>query len=212
LKLLEAIQKAKKEAPERKFTESVDLFINFKGVDFSKPENKLNLQVVMPNGRGKNRKICVICGDEMLSEAKKVATQVIKQEQIKSTNKKKIKKIADECDFFIAEAPLMPQVGKNFGQVLAPRGKMPRPVPPGAKLEPVIKTMEKTVMVKTKGKNMPVIHVPIGIKQMEDQELQANAQAVLNAVTSKLPQKENNIRSVLVKTTMGPTFKVEVWK
>jgi large subunit ribosomal protein L1 len=209
---LEAIQKAKKDSPERKFVESVDLFINFKGLDFNKPENKLNLEIMLPNGRGKQTKVCVICDEEMGVKAKKSASRVILKDEMASIDKKAAKKLADEFDYLIAQANLMPEIGKRFGQVLAPRGKMPKPLPPAANPEPVIKNLEKTVTIKTKGKNMPVIHTPIGTKQMADEQLAQNAEAVLNAVMNKLPQKNFNIKSVFVKTTMGPTVRVEVEK
>lgn len=209
MKLLEAIRKAK-EAPERKFVESVDLFINFKGIDFNKPDNKVNLEVILPHGRGKQRKICFICDEEFAGKAKGVADKIILKDELESISKKDMKKIAEEYDFFVAQANLMPLIGKNFGQVLAPRGKMPKPVPPTINPEPMANALKRTVVLKTKGKNLPVIHVPVGTREMSDEQLAENAQAVLNAVMAKLPQKQHNIKSVLVKTTMGPAVKVEV--
>lgn len=209
MKLLEAIQKAKKDAPERKFVESVDLFINFKNIDFNKSESKINLELPLPNGRGKQFKICVICSEEMAAKAK-TASKIILKDEIASMDKKDVKKLAQEYQFFIAEANLMPEIGKRFGQILAPRGKMPKPIPPGAHPETLIKTLERTVAIKTKGKNMPVLHAPIGTKEMSDEQLAQNAEAIMNAITGKLPQKQQNIKSVFVKTTMGPTVRVEV--
>jgi ribosomal protein L1 len=37
---------------QRKFEQSVELAINFRGIDFSKQANRLNVQVLLPNGRG----------------------------------------------------------------------------------------------------------------------------------------------------------------
>ena len=63
-------------------------------------------------------------------------------------DKKTAKKIANEMDFFIAEAPVMPTVGKRLGIVLAPRGKMPKPIQPGADPKSMIDNLRKTVSVR----------------------------------------------------------------
>lgn len=210
MSLVEAIKKAKEEAPERKFSESVDLFINFRGIDFSKPENKINLEVALPKGRGRPRKVCFICEEEFAGKAKGIADKVIVKDELATISKKDMKKLAEEYDSFVAQANLMPIVGKSFGPILAPRGKMPKPVPPTTNLEPILNALKRTVVLKTKGKNMPVLHVPIGTRDMSDEDLADNVKAVLNALTAKLPQKQHNIKSVLIKTTMGPTVKIEV--
>lgn len=47
---------------------------------------------------------------------------------------------------------------------------------------------------------------------MEPEKLVENAIEVLRAVTSKLPEKERNLRRyVYVKTTMGPPVTVELF-
>ena len=209
MKMLEAIQKAKSDAPERKFAESVDIFVNFKNLDLNKAENKISIELMLPNGRGKGKKICVFCDEEMGLKAKS-ASKVILKGDMASIGKKDAKKLAQEYDFFVAQANLMPEIGKRFGQVLAPRGKMPKPLPPGADPEPIIKNLDKTVSIKNKGKNMPVLHAPVGTREMPDEQLAQNAEAILNAIAAKLPQKKQNIKSVFVKTTMGPTVRVEV--
>ncbi|MCD4740184.1 50S ribosomal protein L1 [archaeon] len=210
MKLLEAIKKAKEDAPERKFVESIDVFVNFKNVDFNKSDNKINLELLLPNGRGKPRKICLFCSEEMAAKAKKAASKIILKDEMASIDKKQAKKLANEYNFFVAEAPLMPEIGKRFGQVLAPRGKMPKPIPPGANPESLIKSLEKTLSIKTKGKNMPVLHAPIGTVEMTDEQLTQNAESLINAISGKLPQKQQNIKAIFIKTTMGPTVRVEV--
>jgi large subunit ribosomal protein L1 len=44
---------------------------------------------------------------------------------------------------------------------------------------------------------------------MENEAIRDNAVAVLRNVESKLEKGENNIRSVYIKTTMGPAIKVK---
>ena len=103
-------------------------------------------------------------------------------------------------------APLMPQIAR-LGKVLGPRGKMPQPVPPTADLEPVIERLKRTVPVRLR--NNLCINAPIGKVTLEDIELAQNANAILNQIIPKLPKHEMNIRSLHVKTTMGPSIKIE---
>ncbi len=212
MEIKEAIGKAKSEAKKRKFTQSVDLFINFKSIDMAKQDNKLNIELVLPKGRGKKKKVCVIAEAELASNAKGVADKILMAAELEKMggDKKAIKALAESYDFFIAQASLMPVVGKYLGQVLGPRGKMPKPVPPNANLEPLVAKLSNTIIIKTKGKNLPVAHVPIGTEAMSDDDLTENAQTVINAVKAKLPLHEQNIKDIYVKTTMGPVVTVDI--
>jgi large subunit ribosomal protein L1 len=123
-------------------------------------------------------------------------------------DKKNTKKMIDETDFFIAESALMPRVGKILGGIMGPRGKMPRPIPGNVDPVPIINNLRRTV--KARSKEKPVIHVPIGTKDMDIDKITENGLEVLKRVESKLEKGEESIRSVYVKTTMGPAVKVEV--
>lgn len=211
MNLDQAIEKAKSDSKERKFKQSLEVFVNFKNLDMSKDQNKVNLTVILPNGRGKKQKGLLICEDELASKSKGKIEKVIMGAELEAIgkNKKKVKRLANEYDFFISQANLMPLVGRYFGQALGPRGKMPTPVPPNADITPIVERMQKTVVIKTKGKNMPVIHAPIGTEDMDNSQLTANARAVLSAVRDSLPERDNNIKSMYVKTTMGPVIQID---
>ncbi|NYZ79784.1 50S ribosomal protein L1, partial [Candidatus Micrarchaeota archaeon] len=43
-----------------------------------------------------------------------------------------------------------------------------------------------------------------------NEDIEANAAAVISAVKEKLPNKEGNIRSILIKTTMGKPSKIDL--
>ncbi|NIQ04671.1 MAG: 50S ribosomal protein L1, partial [Candidatus Korarchaeota archaeon] len=58
-------------------------------------------------------------------------------------------------DFFLAEAPSMPLVGKVLGSTLGPRGKMPVPVPPSADIGDLIKRYRR--MVSMRIRNQPIL-------------------------------------------------------
>ena len=210
-KLIEAIKKAKENSKKRNFVQSMELIMNFSNVDFSKPQNRIDLEITLPKGRGKERKICAIVGDEMINIAKQLVDRVITKDELQSFDKKKAKKLANEYDMFVAQADLMPLVGRYLGQALGPRNKMPKPVPPNEKaFETIVNKLKDTVKIKTKGKFLPTLHTAIGTEDMKDEDLAENAEAVLEAIIDKLPNKIGNIKSIYVKTTMGKPVKVEL--
>jgi large subunit ribosomal protein L1 len=205
---LNAVKKALENHKKRNFTETVDISINLKDVDLSVPKNRIQDDVILPNGRGRQVKVCVIGGNEMVGKAKTVADRVLTADELGkiADDKKQAKKMAGEFDFFIAEAPLMPVVGKRLGIVLAPRGKMPKPIQPGADPKPVIETLRKTVTVRSKDRK--TFHAPVGTVDMPPEQIAENIDMVLKRITGKLERGSQNIRSVYVKTTMGSSEKV----
>ncbi len=208
----EGIEKAISLSKKRKFVQTVDMAINFKNIDFTKQDNRLKLDVVLPRGTNKPRKVALIAKDELAVKAKGLVDRIITPEELEELgkDKKAAKRLANQFDIFIAEAPLMPLVGRYLGQVLAPRGKMPTPIPPTVpNLKPIINRIRNTVHIRTKGKYLPVVHVPIGSEDMSLDDLEENAKAVIHAVIDKLPQRENNIRDVVFKLTMGPSVRVK---
>ena len=206
---LERVKEAKGKAKPRKFTQSWDFSVNLKGLDLKKPENRINTEISLPEGRGKSLKVAVIA-DSLVSEARKAADLVITKEEIDglARNRKSLKKIANEYDRFLGEASLMPLIGKQFGMVLGQKGKMPKPIPPKAKIEPFIEAARRTARISLK--ESPVIHVSIGTESMEEDKVAANMEAVFNFLKERLPKGKNNIKSAYIKLSMGPAVKVRI--
>ena len=208
-KILESVKEALESSPKRKFAESVELAINLKDIDLSNPKNRLTEEIILPKGRGKDVRVGVFATPEMAGKAKEVADKVIPSESISemADEKAETKKMVEGVDFFVAEAPLMAVVGKNLGVILGPRGKMPRPIPPGGDPSGIIDSLRKTVKIRTKDRR--TFHVPVGSRQMSPEDLTDNILAVMNRVQSKLERGHMNIHSAYVKTTMGPAIKLE---
>ncbi len=120
--------------------------------------------------------------------------------------KKQARKIAQNYDFFVAEAPLMPLVGKTLGQILGPRGKMPTPVPPTAAIDEVIKRHRRNVRLKMK--DQAVVQCKVGTEDMSDDALVSNIQTVISRLEAKLEKGPKNIRSMALKASMGPPVKI----
>jgi large subunit ribosomal protein L1 len=207
-KTIETVEKIVKDSKKRNFEESVDIAFNLKDVDLSNPKNRVELEVNLPKGRGRDVKIAVFGSAEMAIKAKKVADLVIQPEDLEdlADNKKKAKSVANSYDFFIAEAPLMPVIGKRLGIVLAPRGKMPRPIPPGADPAPIVTGLRNTVRIRSRNKR--TFHAPVGTKSMKVEDLAENVDEVVKRVIGNLDRGKFNLASVYIKTTMGPAMRL----
>jgi large subunit ribosomal protein L1 len=206
---IKAVNDAIESAPKRKFTESVDLVINLKNIDLGQPKNRITESIVLPKGRGKATKIGVFAkGDLAIKSQSGGADIVISPEDIDkmSGDRKLIRSTTRDIDFFIAEAPLMPSIGKSFGPILGPKGKMPDPIPSSADPTPIINRLKRTVKVRTKDKT--TFHALVGNLSMSVEDIAANIEALLSTVESKLQNGAQNIASVYVKTTMGPAVRL----
>ncbi len=203
-----AVQKALESAKKRNFTETVELAINLKDVDLSIPKNRIQEDIILPAGRGKKVKVCVIGGGELALKARDVADRVITPEELSviADDKKQAKKIANDTDYFIAEAPLMAVVGKRLGIVLGPRGKMPKPIPPGVDPANMIESLRKSVTVRTKDRI--TFHVPVGTVDMNAEQIADNIDMVIKRVALRLEKGKLNIQSAYVKTSMGPSERI----
>ncbi|MBQ7702207.1 MAG: 50S ribosomal protein L1 [Candidatus Methanomethylophilaceae archaeon] len=200
-----AVQKALESAKKRNFTETVELAINLKDVDLSLPKNRIADDIVLPNGRGRKVRICVIGGGELVQKAKDVADVTITADELQTIadDKKQAKKLANDIDYFIAEAPMMALVGKRLGIVLGPRGKMPKPIAPGLDPTAMINGLRNSVSVRTKDRM--TFHAPVGTVDMTPEQIADNIEAILKRVELKLEKGRMNIASSYVKTTMGPS-------
>jgi len=207
-KMLEAIERALKNSKERKFKQSVDVAITLKDVDMNNPKNRIDEEIILPHGRGKPAKIALFAGGELALKARGVVDLIIKPDEIDdlAKDKKKMKKIANEYDFFVAEAPLMPIIGKKLGIILGPRGKMPKPIPPNADIKTIAENLRKSVKIRSKSSK--TFHTIIGTEDMEPRKLAENLQAIVKRLEDRLERGRYNIESIYVKTTMGPSERV----
>lgn len=208
--IIKIVQKIldEKHNKKRKFKQSIDLVINIKGIDFNDPKNRIEEEILLPSGRGKDAKVALFASGELALKAKGVADLIIKPEEIEdlAKDKKNFKKIAENHDFFIAEAPLMPVIGKSLGVILGPRGKMPKPVPPTADIKNMVKNLRKTIKIRSKGKK--TFHAVVGTEDMEPEKIAKNIATVIKRLEEKLPNGRLNIESMYIKTSMGSAEKL----
>ncbi|MGE5556814.1 MAG: 50S ribosomal protein L1 [Methanocella sp.] len=206
----EAIKQAKSKAGDKKFNQTVDLILDIQEIDMKAPEGKIQEIVELPHDTLKPNAVCVIAQGETALKAKNAgAERVIERADLDALNgkKKELRQIGSQYDVFIAEAPLMPLVGRLLGPVLGPRGKMPIPVPPNSDIAALIKKHRNTVVVRMR--NQPIIQVPVGTQQMKDEDLTENAMVVLRVLDGKLKRGLKNVKLAFIKTSMGEPVKIK---
>ena len=175
----------------------------------SENQNRFSEEVALPNGRGKPIKIGVIADGELALGAKNAGVDVvISKEDLQEFGKdrKAAKKVVNSVDSFIAQADMMPLVGRFLGPILGPRNKMPKPVPASARIEPLLERVQATIKVGVK--QQPSIQILVGTQDMEDEKLAENIEAVLAVLDRNLEKGRNQIKSMYIKATMGSVVRV----
>ncbi|WP_321430080.1 50S ribosomal protein L1 [uncultured Methanolobus sp.] len=207
--IVETIEKLLADSPERKFSEGIELAINLKNLDMSQPKNRVDEEILLPHGLGKDLKIAVFAKGEVGLQAKDAGAEMVFSEEDlaeMADDKSRARSVANEFDFFIAEVQYMAQIGKALGAILGPRGKMPTPLPPGKNVADLINSARSSIRVRSKDKL--TFHVSVGRRNMEVQKLAENVETVLSRVEGALEKGKHNIRSIYVTSTMGKSVKV----
>jgi len=205
----EAVKKVLEESKPRNFTQSIDVVITINDLDVNKPENRLDEEVLLPNGRGKDVTVAFIAEGELAYQAEKAgADLVIDKEQLEAygKNRAEAKKVANSFDFFVAQSDLMPTVGRFLGPVLGPRKKMPKPIPASANPEVILGRLRSTVKVRVK--DQPIIQSIVGSEDMTEAQIAENVDAILDVLDRNLEKGQKQIKAMYIKTTMGPVTRV----
>jgi len=205
--LAKMIAEAKSTDKERKFKQSVEMYIILKDIDVKKGF-ALNDTIQLPKKLSSPTTVCVMAGGDMGLKAKSAnADRVLSGDELSNVaaNKRQARKFINNYDFFLADTQLMTTVGKVLGQLLGPRGKMPVPVPFNAPIDAILDRYRSSIRVKVK--NSLSISCKIGDESMSDDDLASNAHAILAAIEKKLPSGDRNIRRIIVKTSMGKPVK-----
>ena len=206
-----AAVKKLRESPKKKFSQSVDLIINLQQLDLKNPAHKVDVAANLPAGVGKKMKICGLVDKELGDKSKQVFDHTILKDQFSSLSVKDIKKLAEDYDYFVAQATLMVEIAKYFGKSLGPKSKMPNPkmgcvIPPNANLEQVRDRLNKIVRLQIKKE--PIIKALVGKDSLTDEQIAENAFTAYETVLHALPNEKSNVHSVYLKFTMTPAVKI----
>jgi len=204
----DAVSRALSESPERNFRETVDIAVNLRDLDLADPNNRVDESIVLPSGTGQDTRIVVFAEGETALRAEDVADEVLDSDDLEDLgdDDNAAKDLADETNFFIAEASLMQDIGRYLGTVLGPRGKMPTPLQPDDDVVETVNRMKSTIQVRSGERR--TFHTRVGAEDMDSDLIADNIDVILRRLFTDLEKGPQNIDSVYVKTTMGPAVEV----
>lgn len=187
--------------PAAKFDETLDVYMRL-GADTTKTDTPVRGVVKLPNGSGKNVKVCVFAGGEHADQARAAGADFVGLDDL-------IEKITKDgwCDFDVAIATTeaMKSVRK-CARVLGPRGLMPNPKTGTVTDDPAVAVKEakggKVDFRMDKTGNVAVIS---GKLSFDEAKLVENVKAVVEAVNSAKPASVRGvfIKSLTLASTMG---------
>jgi large subunit ribosomal protein L1 len=206
--IVDAVSRALDDAPSRNFRETVDLAINLRDLDLNDPSNRVDESVVLPAGTGQDTQIVVFATGETAIRAEEVADQVLGPDELEELgdDTDAAKDLADETNFFVAEANMMQNIGRFLGTVLGPRGKMPTPLQPTDDVVETVNRMKNSVQLRSRDRR--TFHTRVGADDMSADEIADNIDVIIRRLEADLEKGPLNIDSIYVKTTMGPAVEV----
>ena len=190
-----------KKTATAKFDETVEVHIRT-GCDGRHAEQQIRGAVVLPNGTGKNVRVCVFCKEDKEEVAKAAGAEFVGGADLVD---KIVKENWLDFDVCIASPDMMGVVGKA-ARVLGPRGLMPNP-----KAGTVSPDIEKAITEAKAGKieyrldKTNIIHCPIGKASFGAEKLTQNFDTLMEAIVKAKPAaaKGTYLKSCTVTSTMG---------
>ncbi|VVT56084.1 60S ribosomal protein uL1 [Magnusiomyces paraingens] len=200
--LLEASEKKK-----RNFLETIELQVGLKNYDPQR-DKRFSGTIKLPEVPRPNMTICIF-GDAIdVDRAKAAGIDAMSVDDLKKLNKNKklIKKLAKKYNAFIASEVLIKQVPRLLGPQLSKAGKFPTPVSHNEDL--VTKVREVRSTIKFQLKKVLCLAVAVGNVDMEEDQIVTHIMISANFLVSLLKKHWQNVGSLVIKSTMGPPFRI----
>ena len=192
--------------PHVSFDESVEIAVKL-GIDTRQSDQNVRIAIPLPKGTGKDVKVAVAAADSLAEQAKAAGADIVGMEDL-------IAKIKDgwlEFDILIATPEAMQKV-RPLGRVLGPRGLMPNPKT-GTVTEDVASAVKqaKAGRVELRADKGACIHAAIGKVSFSVEDLEANCEAVMQAIVRAKPAsaKGTYIHTCTLSSTMSPGISVD---
>jgi len=197
----------KSKAKPRKFVETIELQIGLKNYDPQK-DKRFNGTVKLPVIPRPKLKMCILGDAKHCEEAAGNGIDSMDVEALKKLNKNKklIKKLAKKYQVFLASESVIKQIPRLLGPGLNKAGKFPTLASHHEPLESKINDVKS--QVKFQLKKVLCLAVAVGHVEMNEKELFLNIQTSVNFLVSLLKKNWQNVKSLYIKTTMGPPFRL----
>ena len=191
---------------KRNFVESVEIQIGLKNYDPQK-DKRFSGTVKLKHIPRPKMKVCILGDQQHCDEAKANNVPFMDVEALKKLNKQKklVKKLAKQYDAFLASEALIKQIPRLLGPGLNKAGKFPGLLSHQESMMAKIDEVKATI--KFQMKKVLCLSVAVGHVQMTPDELVQNVHLSVNFLVSLLKKHWQNVRSLHVKSTMGPDRK-----
>uniref|UniRef100_A0A6G1SQF6 Large ribosomal subunit protein uL1 n=1 Tax=Aceria tosichella TaxID=561515 RepID=A0A6G1SQF6_9ACAR len=188
---------------KRNFVESVEIQIGLKNYDPQK-DKRFSGTVKLKHIPRPKMKVCILGDQQHCDEAKANNVPFMDVEALKKLNKQKklVKKLAKQYDAFLASEALIKQIPRLLGPGLNKAGKFPGLLSHQESMMAKIDEVKATI--KFQMKKVLCLSVAVGHVQMTPDELVQNVHLSVNFLVSLLKKHWQNVRSLHVKSTMGP--------
>ncbi|OQV15948.1 60S ribosomal protein L10a-2 [Hypsibius exemplaris] len=195
------LEEAKKKP--RKFVETVELQIALKNYDPQK-DKRFSGTVRLKHTPRPKYKVCVLGDEQHIDEANSHQIPAMSADDLKKLNKNKklVKKLAKQYDAFLASDALIKQIPRLLGPGLNKAGKFPTLISHGENMPGKVDELKGTI--KFQMKKVLCLAVAIGHVGMSNDELASNISLAVNFLVSLLKKNWQNVRSLHIKSTMGP--------
>ncbi|MDB9949690.1 50S ribosomal protein L1 [Porticoccaceae bacterium] len=192
--------------PAVKFNETVDVAINL-GIDPRKSDQIVRGATTLPNGSGKDVRVCVFAQGAAAEAATAAGAELVGMDELAA----EIKGGMMDFDVVIAAPDAMRVVGL-LGKVLGPRGLMPNPK--SGTVTPDVATAVKNAkagQVRFRADKNGIIHGGIGVVGFEASALKENLAALVADLMKAKPASAKGVyvKKVTVSSTMGPGLMID---
>ena len=177
-----------KELSSVKFNETVDVAVNL-GIDPRKSDQIVRGATTLPNGSGKDVRVCVFAQGDAAEAAKAAGAELVGMDELAEDIK-----------------------GGNMGKVLGPRGLMPNPKS-GTVTPDVAGAVKnaKAGQVRFRADKNGIVHGGIGVIAFEAAALQQNLEALMADLAKAKPASAKGVyvKKITVSSTMGPGLQID---
>merc|ERR1712173_251419 len=204
---LVAEMKTASEDKPRNFTETIELQVMLKNYDPQK-DKRFSGTVKLPHVARPKYTVCILGNQAHIDEAKANNIPYMSVDDLKKLNKDKklVKKLAKSYDAFLASDALIRQIPRLLGPGLNKAGKFPSILAQGEEMVGKIEEMKATI--KFQMKKVLCLAVAVGNVDMNDDQLVQNINMSINFLVSLLKKQWQNVRSLHIKSTMGPAIRL----